>query len=290
MPDPATDPVPESSDAGGRPPRRSVVPVLLALVVALLIGMGAMAWLFHRFDEVAGIVKPTVPVIVPPAPERRPALVNIAPPPAADVVQTIVDQRIDRIEEKVDDIDERTAAATSEAHRAERLLIAFAARRAIERGAPLGYLEGVLRERFGRTEPQAVATVISAGRQPVTIGQLRDGLEALGPQLSSASDDAGWWESIRRELDELVVIRRADTVSTAPVDRFARARDDIAAGHVDAALLEVARLPNRRVATAWIVSARRYVQSRAALDRIETAALLDPIPAPVPIGAKTAAQ
>lgn len=286
MPDPAIDPVPAPGDAGGRPSRRSVLPVLLALIAALLIGMGAMAWLFHRFDQVAQIVKPTVPVIVPPAPQRRPALVNIAPPPASDVVETIVDERIDRIEEKVDDIDERTAAATSEAHRAERLLIAFAARRAIDRGAPLGYLEGVLRERFGRTEPQAVATVISAGRQPVTIDQLRNGLDALGPQLSSASNDAGWWESVRRELGELVVIRRADVASTAPVDRYARARDNLAAGHVDAALLEVTRLPNRRVATAWIVSARRYVQSRAALDRIESAALLDPVPAPAPIGAK----
>ncbi|MBO9376589.1 hypothetical protein GG804_07415 [Sphingomonas histidinilytica] len=286
MPDPAIDPVPAPGDAGGRPSRRSVLPVLLALIAALLVGMGAMAWLFHRFDQVAQIVKPTVPVIVPPAPQRRPALVNIAPPPASDVVETIVDERIDRIEEKVDDIDERTAAATSEAHRAERLLIAFAARRAIDRGAPLGYLEGVLRERFGRTEPQAVATVISAGRQPVTIDQLRNGLDALGPQLSSASNDAGWWESVRRELGELVVIRRADVASTAPVDRYARARDNLAAGHVDAALLEVTRLPNRRVATAWIVSARRYVQSRAALDRIESAALLDPVPAPAPIGAK----
>lgn len=281
------DPAPDRSVAYG-PRRRSPLPILLTVFAALLIGMGAMAWLFHRFDEVAEIVKPTLPVIVPPSPERRPALVNIAPPPAADVVQTIVDQRIDRIEEKVDDIDERTAAATSEAHRAERLLIAFAARRAIDRGAPLGYLEAVLRERFGRTEPQAVATVISAGRQPVTIGELRDGLEALGPRLSSAADDAGWWESVRREMAGLVVIRRADIVSNAPVDRFARARDDLAAGHVDAALVEVARLPNRRIATDWMVQARRYVQARVALDRIETAALLEPAP-PASAGRESAA-
>ncbi|MFD2500107.1 hypothetical protein ACFSTI_16230 [Rhizorhabdus histidinilytica] len=72
MPDPAIDPVPAPGDAGGRPSRRSVLPVLLALIAALLVGMGAMAWLFHRFDQVAQIVKPTVPVIVPPAPQRRP--------------------------------------------------------------------------------------------------------------------------------------------------------------------------------------------------------------------------
>lgn len=275
------DPAPDRFDPYA-PRRRSVVPTLLALIVALLVGMGAMAWLFHRFDEVSDIIKPTVPVIVPPAPEQRPALVNIAPPPAAEVVQTIVDQRIGKIEEKVDDIDERTAAATSEAHRAERLLIAFAARRAIDRGAPLGYLEAVLRERFGRTEPQAVATVISAGRQPVTIGQLRDGLDALAPELSSASNEESWWESVRREMSDLVVIRRADAPSTAPVDRFARARDDLAAGHVDDALIEVARLPNRKVAGGWIAEARRYVQARTALDRIESAALLEPAPVAAP--------
>lgn len=275
------DPIPDRSGTYG-PRRRSIMPALLGFLFALLIGMGTMAWLFYRFDEVSEVVKPTVPVIVPPPPERRPALVNIAPPPAADIVQTIVDQRIDRIEEKVDDIDERTAAATSEAHRAERLLIAFAARRAIDRGAPLGYLESVLRERFGRTEPQAVATVISAGRKPVTITQLRDGLDALGPQLSTASNDSGWWESFRRELSDLVVVRRADATSTAPIDRFGRAHDDMAAGHVDAALIEVARLPNHKVAGTWIIDARRYVQTRAALDRIESAALLEPAPVLTP--------
>jgi len=277
--------MPDPAESYGKP-RRSFLPILLGLIVTLLIGMAAMAWLFHRFDQVAEIVKPTVPVLVPTAPAGRPALVNIAPPPAADVVQTIVDQRIDRIEEKVDDIDERTAAATNEAHRAERLLVAFAARRAIDRGAPLGYLEGVLRERFGRTEPQAVAMVISAGRQPVTIGQLRDGLKALQPQLSSASSEAGWWESFRRELSGLIVVRRADTSPTTPVDRYARAEDELAAGHVDTALLEVARLPNRKVAGEWIADARRYVQARAALDRIESAALLEPAMPLVPTGAE----
>jgi hypothetical protein len=279
-----TPPMPIDAADPYAPRRRSILPTLLLIVVAILIGMGVMAWLFYRYDQPLRMscIRRSLPVIVPPSPERRPALVNIAPPPAADIVQTIVDQRIDRIEEKVDDIDERTATATSEAHRAERLLIAFAARRAIDRGAPLGYLEGVLRERFGRTEPQAVATVISTGRQPVTIAELRDGLEALGPRLSSAADNAGWWESVRRELADLVVIRRADVVSNAPVDRFTRAREDLAAGHVDAALVEVARLPNRRIATTWITEARRYVQARVALDRIESAALLEPAPVVAP--------
>lgn len=269
--------MPDPAETYGRP-RRSIVPLLVGLLIALLLGMAAMAWLFYRFDSVSEIIKPAVPVVVPAAsPPRRAPLIDIAPPPAAAIVETIIDQRIGRIEEKVEDIDERTAAATSEAHRAERLLVAFAARRAIDRGAPLGYLEGALRERFGAIEPQAVAVVISASRQPVTTVQLRDMLEALRPQLALAAENESWWAGVRRELAGLIVIRRADTQSTAPIDRLSRAEEALAAGHVDAALVEVARLPGRRAAAGWIADARRFVQARAALDRIESAALLEPV-------------
>ena len=266
--------MPDPADPSG-PRRRSILPFLLLLLAALLVGMGVMAWLVHRFDQVAEVVEPAAPVS-PPAPEPRPALVRILPPPAATVTGAAVDERIDVIERRVEDIDERATEATSDAHHAEGLLIAFAARRSIDRGAPLGYLEGVLREHFGGVDPQAVAMVISASRQPVTLDQLRDRLDILEPQLSSTSPSDSWWDAFRRELAGLVVIRRASTPSTASVDRLARARDSLAEGHVDAALVEVARLPGRKAAEGWIADARRYVQTRAALDRIESAALLQP--------------
>lgn len=266
MPDPVDPPGPR---------RRSILPVMLLLLAALIIGMGVMAWLVHRFDQVADVVEPAARISTP-APQPRPALVKILPPLAANAAGTGVDERIEIIERRVDDIGQRAAAAISDAHHAEGLLIAFAARRAIDRGAPLGYLEGVLREHFGGAEPQAVAMVISASRQPVTIDQLRDRLDALEPQLSSASPGENWWEGFRRELAGLIVIRKASTPSNAAVDRFGRARENLAAGHVDAALVEVARLPGRNAAEGWIADARRYVQTRAALDRIESAALLQP--------------
>ncbi len=274
MPDPA-DPY--------RPPR-PIMPILLLLIAALIVGMGGMAWLVHRYDKIANVIKPTPAVVASPATaERNTPLVNIAPAPASDVVENIVDQRIEQIEEKVEDIGQQASSATVDAHRAEALLIAFAARRAIDHGAPLGYLETLLRERFGRTEPRSVAIVISASRQPVTVDRLRDKLEELEPQLSTFSSEEGWWEGIRRELAGLIVIRRANAPSTAPVDRLERAKDDLATGHVDAALVEIARLPSRKVAEGWIAEARRYVQARAALDRIESAALLEPTKAAAPV-------
>jgi hypothetical protein len=257
--------------------RRSIWPILLLLVAALLVGMGGMAWIFHRYQGVAEIIKPGEPAPAPRPPERTTPLVNITPQPAPEVVDSAVDQRIDTIERKVDDLDAHAQTAVSEAQRAEGLLIAFAARRAIDRGAPLGYLEGVLRVRFAKSEPQAVATVISAARQPVTIDRLRNQLDILEPQLASPPEGEGWWEGVRRELAGLIVIRKATAPSTAPVDRLSRAQDDLAAGQVDAALVEVARLPGRKAAEGWIAEARRYVQARSALDRIESAALLEPV-------------
>lgn len=280
----------QPAETYGRP-RRLFLPILLGLLVAALVGAGGMAWLFYRYDEVSDFVKPRLPVIVPPAaPQVPPRLTNIAPPPPAAVVETIIDQRIGQIEEKVEDIDERTAAASSEAMRAERLLVAFAARRAIDRGAPLGYLEGILREKFAGSDPRAVATVISASREPVTADGLREQLEALRPQLEAGAEDESWLDAVRREIGGLIVIRKAGVPSTAPVDRFARAQEALASGNVDKALTEIARLPARAAAAGWISEARRYVQARAALDRIESAALLEPtVPAARPAAAPVSA-
>ena len=50
-----------------------------------------------------------------------------------------------------------------------RWSIAFAARRAIDRGVALGYLENLLTERFGQQHQAAVATIVTASRQPVRL-------------------------------------------------------------------------------------------------------------------------
>jgi len=267
--------MPETVDPHGQR-RRQVGPIVLLLLLAALVGMGFAAWLFHRFDVVSDFIKPRpAPIVRSVAPRPAPP----APPlPTASETEddALVVERVGKIEEQVAQLDERAAAASDEARRAEALLLTFAARRAIERGAALGYIEGLLRERFGGVEPQAVATVISASRRPVTIEQLREQLHALEPQLSVGSEDGGWWDGVRRELAGLIIVRRAFTPSAAPVDRLARAQDDLTAGRVDAALLEISRLPARNAAQSWLLNARRYVQARIALDRLETAALLKP--------------
>ncbi len=164
-------------------------------------------------------------------------------------------------------------AAASQATRAEGLLVAFAARRAIDRGLGLGYLDEQLRTRFAGAQPQAVATIVQAAHQPVTLEALRQGLDAVAPNIATVSAD-GWFRSLQRELGTLVVLRKAGTPSPLPGDRLARAKRLLDGGQVEAARAEVARLPGASDAANWTAAAGRYIAVRSALDLIENAAIL----------------
>jgi uroporphyrinogen-III synthase len=176
------------------------------------------------------------------------------------------------------------AAAAGQATRAEGLLVAFAARRALDRGVGLGYLEEQLRLRFGQAQPRATTLLIQAARQPVTLEDLRQGLDAIAPDITSSTGE-NWLDTIQHQIDTLVVLRKAGTPSPMPADRLSRARRLLAAGQVEAARAEVARLPGAGQAGNWMEAARRYVAARQALEVIENTALIgqpgQPQPAPV---------
>ncbi|MBJ6122739.1 hypothetical protein [Sphingomonas mollis] len=165
------------------------------------------------------------------------------------------------------------AAAGAQATRAEALMVAFAARRSIDRGNSLGYLEEQLRSRFVAAQPRAVQVVIQAARTPVTVEDLRQGLDAIAPDLQSASG-GDWLADTRREIGNLIVVRREGTPSAAPAERLARARRLLDDGQVAAARSEVSRLPGAAQAGNWMAAARRYMLAHQALDVIETAAIL----------------
>jgi hypothetical protein len=161
-----------------------------------------------------------------------------------------------------------------ESGRAEGLLIAFAARRALDKGMALGYVEGELTRQFGASQPRAVSMIVAAARQPVTIEGLKAGIETIGTQIAHPSEDASWWEGLRQGLANLIIVREAGTLSPDPAARVARARDLVAGGRVDQALAEVARLPNASLTEHWIADARRYVEAQRALDLLEAAAIM----------------
>ena len=162
------------------------------------------------------------------------------------------------------------------------MVAAFAARRAIDRGVALGFLERMLQQRFPG-QPRAVGAIIAAARQPVTLTQLQADLDALGPQLMGAPPNQSWWGAFRDELGSLIVVRRTETPSAEPSQRLERAKRWLQAGEVATAIAEVQRMPGHDYAADWVLRARRYALAHQALDIIETAALLEPhAPAPAP--------
>lgn len=254
-------------------------------LVAFLAGLAAMGWLLARWGTAAtflGIV-PAPPAVVEPAQqpiavEREPAALPQADAPAGErlVIDPETTRRVNRLEERLAVLDLQSRTAVGNADRAEGLLVAFAARRAIDRGVALGYIETLLRERFAATEPQSVATVLTVARAPVTVQSLQKQFQEIAPHLSGGGQSQSWWAAFKTEMAGLVTIRRENTPSTQPAERLRRAGQSLEAGQVEVALLEVLRLPGHERADPWIANARRYVASHRALDRLESAALLEP--------------
>jgi hypothetical protein len=186
-----------------------------------------------------------------------------------------VETRLALLEDRFSRINEQANAASANASRAEALLIALAARRMIDRGEPLGYLEYQLKLRFGGAQPQAVQTILAASRKPVTLYLLSSQLEAAAPALSGERRNEGTWAKIRREVSSLFVVRRTTTLAAKPLDRAERAQVLLKAGQIDEAIAEVERLPGADDAQAWIAAAHRYADAQRALEVIETTAMLE---------------
>ncbi|WP_240913793.1 hypothetical protein [Sphingomonas sp. HDW15A] len=177
--------------------------------------------------------------------------------------------RIATLEGRIAAVEDRTRQTAGSVGRADALLVAFAARRAIERGVSLGYLETLLTQRFGSTSPRAVATIITASRQPVTLDQLLHEYRALEPALRRGPPDESLWSAFQREMGSLVAVHRASSPSPMVQARYDRALANLERGEVDRALAETMRLPGGQRAQAWAAKARRYIAAQRALDEIE---------------------
>jgi hypothetical protein len=270
--------------------------------IAFLLGLGAMGYMLARWDAAARVIgvraqpEPSAELVAPPAavtPAPQPEIVTLPPgseEPARIVIDPEIGRRVALLEQRIGQVDNQSRTAVGNADRAEGLLVAFAARRALDRGVALGFLEALLRQRFGDSQPRAVGMVILAARNPVTLQELQAGLIEAGPRLIGTPPDAGWWDALQAELGSLITVRRRDTPSPEPTERLRRATQRLEAGQVEVALAEVMRIPGRDNAAEWIRQARLYVAARAALDTIETAALLEPRAPPATAPAPPAAQ
>lgn len=243
---------------------------LMFALLLLLAGAAAAAWALARWDGAARFIG-----VAPQAPVPVRAMLPAAPPALPAQSELSADRgRLAELEARVARVENATQSAVGSAGRADALLVAFAARRAIDRGVPLGYLEALLVDRFGSSHPRAVATIVTASRTPVRLDQLQADHADLGPVLTGGGPGESLWQGVQRELGALVTVRRADLPSPQPNARFERAQGKLASGHVDQALAETMRLPAVSRAGPWVARARTYIAAHRALDEIEGAALL----------------
>ena len=268
-----------------RPGSRSARPVVIAVVAAFALGAGAAGYGVWRFGEGRQDAQAPRSATLPAtalAPSPTPsATTSESARQAVKAVERVaeqqggLDQRIAAAEQRIARIDLQTQAASGNAARAEGLLIAFSARRALDRGNDLGFLADQLRLRFGDAMPNAVQTIIAFGQQPITLDQLVARLDGLAPELM-VNNQRFSWAQVRSEIAQLFVVRRESTPSPQPQRRLERARLFLQSGRVEAAVAEVQNLPGVVNAASWIGEAKRYAAAQNALDLIETAAVLEP--------------
>jgi hypothetical protein len=268
-----------TSPASHKP--RSLRSLMLILGMAFIAGIAAMGWGLSRWDGARHWLFGT------PAGEKQPVIAyapatGTIPAPVLSQITPDFAARIAAIESRMAKVEATGGVGGGDSTRAEALLVSFAARRAIDRGLGLGYVEGLLSQRFGATQPRAVATIIAAARQPATLEQLRAGLDTVTPDLVGGGPDEDWWAGLKRGLSSVFVVRQAGTVSPDPAARVAHAAQLVEIGRVDQALADVARLPNRDKAASWMTMARRYVEAHRALDLLEAAAITSADRAPTP--------
>ncbi len=248
--------------------------ILLLVLLAFVGGIVLAGWALNHYSLFGFGKSATAPA---PIAVQRPAAPVL---PAQATSPTAAAQQVDALEGRMTQINADALAASGNATRAEGMLVAFAARRAIDSGAPLGYVEDQLRMRFGGTQPQAVMTVLNASTQPVTLTQLQSELKTLGSSLTT-KQGGGFLANAQRELGELFVLRKEGTLSPAPTQKLKRAIAAADAGNMATAVREVEGLPGAAQAKDWLAKAQRYVAVHNALDAIERSALTVPvIPAP----------
>ena len=257
--------------SNGATQRRGWTATLAWILLLLVTGAALATWGLSRWDSAARFLgvapPPSPPVAVRGAPQQLAAQQQSSADPAEAA-------RVNELETRMRAVETTSRRAAGSVGRADALLVAFATRRAIDRGVPLGYLETLLADRFGAQNPRAVAAIITASREPVTLDQLIADYESLRGALRSGAPDESLWQGFKRELGSLVAVRRSSAPSGKPQARYERALAQLQNGRVDAALAETMRLPGAASAGDWVIDARRYILAHRALDEVESAALL----------------
>lgn len=231
--------------------------ILLLSVIAFGGGIGASWWLANSYGWLGSDA---------PLASAAPAKSEPTVAPAPQVVMPLAPTSED------------AAIVAGNAAGAEGLLVAMAARRAIDNGTPLGYLTDQLRLRFGSSQPQAVVTILQASQAPVTVQRLQSELTGIEHLLVTGTREETLWATIQREFSELFVLRKSDSPSSAPTQRMLRTHAFVESGNISGAIAEISAMPGAAAPAVqtWLGRAKAYDQTRKALDALERSALAAP--------------
>jgi hypothetical protein len=194
-------------------------------------------------------------------------------------------QSANAVQATVMTLDGRLNAATAKLDRDGTALRAMAAamalRGVVERGAPMGILDDSLALLVGSQSPDMLA-LRKVERGGPTLASLRNSFQAARPTLLQAAEAASgdWTDRALVQVKALLDVRPANGATRNPTNMSADSMvplvdERLARGDVAGAIAAVRLLPaaaQNRTRT-WLAQANLYVQSRAALARLETQAI-----------------
>jgi hypothetical protein len=182
-------------------------------------------------------------------------------------------------------LDGRLNAATAKLDRDGTALRAMASamalRGVVERGAPMGLLDDSLALLVGDQSPDMLA-LRKVERGGPTLASLRNGFRAVRPALLQTAEAASgnWADRALVQVKALLDVRPADGAARNPTNQTADAMiplvdERLARGDVAGAIAAMRLLPAsaQKRASSWLTQASLYVQTRAALARLETQAI-----------------
>ena len=164
------------------------------------------------------------------------------------------------------------------ASQAEAMLLVREVRDSIEAGKALGPLGSRLQVTFAASQPQALAIIANAARQPISNAQLLAGFDSISPQLVLPVETL--WDRMRRETNSLFVLRSHDAPLTASAARIERIRGLIISGDIARAAQLVRAMPGAASASDWMGDAARAISVQQALDQLSRSAATPPPPLP----------
>ena len=298
----------EAAPAAERRPARYAWPwLLVALLLALLLGLLASPWAERRLRAHLPVAMQETAATQAPDPriaalEQRVRRLEQTPPPvlagavegAGASVQAIQPLRermaalesqasnlvasdsglSSRLEQLAQEIQRVGGNAQAADQQMRELFLLSVARRMVAAGRSLSPLTDVLERSYGQQYGPAVQALTAWSANPGNRATLAMRLDNLPLDAAQAAPTGSWWERLRARFAGLVSVRGERAVTQPGATELrATARAELAEGDLPAAIRTVEKLPATSARDAWLADARLLAGAEQALDMLEESAI-----------------